>query len=251
MLPDLKAVYRGLRRSPGFTVAAVVTLALGMGANTTMFSVVNAVLLRPLGGYQTERLVTICDASSGGCNFVDPEVFLRLRQRLHSYVTIAANQNCRVNLTGRGAPEQTGGPCTTANWFELYRAQAMLGRTFLPDEDRRGRNHVVVLDHGYWQRRFGADPRIVGQSVTLDGEPWLVIGVMPARFTPAGSLASPLYTPYVVEDNPHGLNITARLKPGIAQATAQAELNSAAAQLAAENANWRRLRLAAVPVLSR
>ena len=249
MLSDLRAVWRGLRRSPGFTLAAVVTLALGMGANTTMFSVVNAVLLRPLAGYQTERLVNICDGSSGGCNFVDPEVFLRLRQRLHSYATIAANQNCRVNLTGRGEPEQIAGPCATANWFDLYRAQAVQGRTFLPDEDRHGRNHVVVLDHGYWQRRFGADPKIVGQSLTLDGEPWLVIGVMPAGFAPAGSVASPLYTPYVVEDNPHGLNITARLKPGVSLAAAQSELNSAVAQLVAENADWRRLRLAAVPVL--
>src|SRR5215472_9792835 len=157
MILDLLIAVRGLRRSPAFTLAALGTLALGIGANTTMFSVVNAVLLRPLPGYETDRLVQICDAGRGPCNFLAPEIYQRLRDNLHSFTTVAANQNCRMNLTGDGEPEQLLGPCTTANWFELQRAQALLGRTFLPDEDQRGRNEVVVLDHGFWQRRFGGD----------------------------------------------------------------------------------------------
>jgi putative ABC transport system permease protein len=249
MLTDFRSAWRGLLRSPSFTVASVVTLGLGIGAATTMFSVLNSVVLRPLPGYQTGRVVTLCDTSRGGCRFLHPDLYLRLRTLLHSYATLAANQNCRMNLTGLGEAEQLGGPCTTANWFDMQHAEAMLGRTFLPDEDQHGRNHVVVLDYGFWRRRFGGDRRIVGQPLTLDREPWVVIGVMPRGFTPVGEPASPIYTAYVVADNPHGLNVLARLKNGASIGSAQAELNVAAQQLGAENPDWRRLRLRAVPML--
>jgi|SRR5580700_1941179 putative ABC transport system permease protein len=119
MTSDLGVACRGLRRSPAFTVAAMVTLALGIGANTTMFSAVNSVLLRPLPGYQTDRLAQICDTSQnarfaapGSCSFLAPEVYQRLREQLHSFAPIAANQNCRMNLTGAGEPAQLAGPCT-------------------------------------------------------------------------------------------------------------------------------------------
>ena len=154
-----------------------------------------------------------------------------------------------MNLTGAGEPEQLVGPCTTANWFELQRAQAALGRTFLPDEDQHGRNKVVVLDYRLWQRRFGADPWIIGKTLTLDKEPWVVVGVMPASFRPIGTTASTIYTPYVVADNPHGLLVTGRLKTGVSPEAAQAELNVAAAQLSREDPDWRTLKLSATPVL--
>jgi putative ABC transport system permease protein len=256
MISDLIVAGRGLRRSPAFTVAAVVTLALGIGANTTMFSVVNSVLLRPLPGYQTDRLVQICDASRnarfgapGSCTFLPPQVYQRLREQVHSFAPLAANQFCRMNLTGAGEPEQLVGPCTTANWFELQRAQAMSGRTFLPDEDQHGRNKVVVLDHGYWQRRFGADPKIIGKTLTLNKEPWIVVGVMPPGFRPIGTTPAPIYTPFVVADNPDGLNVTARLSPGVSLAAAQSELNVIASQLSRENPDWRTLKLLGTPVL--
>jgi putative ABC transport system permease protein len=256
MISDFIVAGRGLRRSPVFTLAAIVTLALGIGANTTMFSVVNSVLLRPLPGYQTDRLVQICDASlnarfaaPGSCSFLAPGIYLRLREQLHSFAPMAANQNCRMNLTGAGEPEQLAGPCTTANWFELQRAQALLGRTFLADEDQHGRNQVVVLDYGFWQRRFGANPKIIGKSLTLDKEPRVIVGVMPPSFRPIGAAPSPIYTPYVVADNPHGLNVTARLKPGVSLEVAQAELNVVAVQLSRENPDWRTLKLSGVPVL--
>ena len=256
MISDLIVACRGLRRSPAFTVAAIVTLALGIGANTTMFSVVNAVLLRPLPGYQTDRLVQICDtslnsrfAAPGSCSFLAPRVYQRLREQLHSFAPLAANQYCRMNLTGTGEPEQLVGPCTTANWFALQRAQAMLGRTFLPDEDRHGRNRVVVLDYGYWQRRFGADPKAIGKTLVLDKEPWVVVGVMPPSFRPIGTTAPTIYTPYVVADNPHGLLVTGRLKPGVSLAAAQAELNVVAVQLSREDPDWRTLQLSGTPVL--
>ena len=119
----------------------------------------------------------------------------------------------------------------------------MLGRTFLPDEDQHGRNKVVVLDHGYWQRRFGADPKVIGKTLILDKEPWVVIGVMPPSFRPIGTTAAAIYTPYVVADNPHGLLVTGRLKPGVSLEAAQAELNVAAIQLSRENPDWRTLKL--------
>jgi putative ABC transport system permease protein len=249
MIFDLVVASRGLRRSPAFTVAAIVTLALGIGANTTMFSVVNSVLLRPLPGYQTDRLVQICDIGRGPCGFLAPEIYLRLREQLHSFAPLAANQNCRMNLTGGGEPEQLSGPCTTANWFELQRARAMLGRTFLPDEDQHGRNKVVVLHHGYWQRRFGGDPTIVGKTLTLDKQSWLVVGVMPPGFRPLATAPSAIYTPYVVSDNPHGLNVTGRLRPGVSLEAAQAELNVVAVRLSHENPDWKSLKLLGTPVL--
>jgi putative ABC transport system permease protein len=249
MISNLAVACRGLRRSPAFTLAAILTLALGIGANTAMFSVVNAVLLRPLPGYETDRLVRITEAGREGRAYVPPEVYPRLREALHSFTEIAANQNCRMNFTGRGEPEQLAGPCTTANWFELHRARALLGRTFLPDEDQHGRNRVVVLDYGYWQRRFGGDPKIIGQALVLDQEPWLVVGVMPPGFQGAGMEAWPIYAPYVVADNPHGLNVTARLRPGVSLAAAQAELNVVAGQLSRENPDWKALKLRATAVL--
>ena len=239
MISDFTVACRALRRSPAFTVAAVSTLALGLGANTAMFSVVNAVLLRPLPGYDTGRLVQISETGRPGHSFLAPEAYLALRETLHSFATIAANQYCRMNLSGQGEPEQLNVPCATANWFELQRAQAALGRTFLPDEDQHGRNHVAVLDYGYWQRRFGGDPRIVGKTLTLDKEPWLVIGVMPAGFHALDGDAPSLYTPYVVADNPHGLKVTARLKPGISLEAAQTELNVAAGRLSRLNPDWK------------
>jgi len=249
MISGFLVAMRGLRRSPAFTLAAMVTLALGIGANTTMFSVVNSVLLRPLPGYQTDRLMQICDAGRGGCSFLAPEIYRRLREQLQSFATLAANQYCRMNLTGMGEPEQLIGPCTTANWFELQRAQAMLGRTFLPDEDQHGRNRVVVLDHGYWQRRFGADPKVIGKTLTLDNKPWLIAGVMPPGFTPIGTTGAFIYTPYVVADNPDGLNVTGRLKPGVSLDAAQLELNVITSRLSRENPDWKTLKLLGTPVL--
>jgi putative ABC transport system permease protein len=256
MISDFIVAGRGLRRSPAFTVAAIVTLALGIGANTTMFSVVNSVLLRPLPGYQTDRLIQICDTSAnarfgapGSCTFLAPQLYQRLREKLHSFEPLAANQYCRMNLTGAGEPEQLVGPCTTANWFELQRAQALLGRTFLPDEDQHGRNQVVVLDYGYWQRRFAADPKIIGKTLILNQQPRVIVGVMPPSFHPIGTTGATVYTPYVVADNPDGLKVTGRLRPGVSLEAAQAELNVAAVQLSHENPDWRTLKISGTPVL--
>ena len=197
MISDLIVAGRGLRRSPAFTVAAIVTLALGhwrqhddVLRRERRASAPVAWLSDRSARSDLRRFANARFGSPGSCSFLAPEVYQRLREQLHSFAPLAANQNCRMNLTGPGEPEQLAGPCTTANWFALQRAQALLGRTFLPDEDQHGRNKVVVLDHRYWQRRFGADPKVIGKTLVLDKEPWVVIGVMPPDFRPIGTTAS-------------------------------------------------------------
>lgn len=196
MNSDVVVAWRGLRRSPGFALIAVTTLALGIGANTTMFSVVNTVLLRPLPGYETDRLVRFVDRGKS-LSFVDYDAYIQIRDQSRTLDPVAGQQFCMLNLSGTGEPEQLWGPCTTSNWFALQHAEAMLGRTFLPDEDQHGRGRVVVLDHGFWMRRFGGDPKVVGKTITLHNDPWLVIGVMPADFKPLGATNVTIYTPFV------------------------------------------------------
>src|SRR5690349_14247978 len=234
MLPDLIVASRALRRAPAFTVAAIATLALGVGANTTMFSIVNGVLLRPLPGYETDRLVQVCDTSRGGCQYLAPGVYLRLRERARSFLTLAAEQRCRFNLTGRGDAEQVEGPCVTANWFELQHVQAARGRVFVTGEDRHNRNRVVVLDSAY-ARQAGIAVR---DKLILDGEPWAVVGVMPPGYRPLDGSTAKIYTPYVVEDNPHGLRVTGRMASGTTVESARAELRVLCDQLARENPDW-------------
>ena len=249
MPPDLAAAFRALRMSPAFTVLAILTLGLGIGANTAMFSVVNSVLLRPLPGYDTGRLVNIVDPRGNG--HLDPQAFRHIRERSQSLASVAGIQFCTSNLTGLAEPEQLIGPCTTANYFDLQRIAPMLGRTFLPEEDRPGRNRVVVLDYGFWQQRFGGDPKILEKTVTLNQEPWRVIGVMPPGFTPLGVVKPSIYIPFVMEDNPGtGIAGVGRLKPGVTLPAARAEMKLLSAELARLSpAEWTNVELRLEPVL--
>jgi len=189
-------------------------LALGIGANTTMFSVVNSVAAASSARLSEDRLIQISNSDRAGLGFLSPEVYKQLREQSLSFEQVSANQFCRVNFTGLGEPEQLVSPCATANWFELQRASALLGRTFLPDEDQRGRNRVVVLDHAYWLGRFGGDSKIIGTTLTLNNEPWSVIGIMPPTFKPVAAAASPIYTPYVLADNADtGVNVVRDSSP--------------------------------------
>ncbi len=249
MLFDLLVAGRGLRKSPGFWIVATVTLALGIGANTTMFSVVNAVLLRPLPGYDTGRLVRVMNTRHDQQGFVDPEAFVEIRKQSRSFEELAGMSFCQFSLTGIGEPEQIAGPCTSANWFEMQRAAAMIGRTFLPDEDQAGRNRVVVLSNGYWKRRFAADPKISGRQITLDNQPWVVIGVMPPEFQPLGP-SQDIYTTDVFAENPAGLLVTGRLRVGVTVEAAGGEMKVIAGRLARANpADWKDIRLEVRPEL--
>ena len=226
MLRDLRIAIRSLRRSPAFALVAMLTLALGIGATTAVFSVVNGVLLRPLAGLDTNRLVRISETSpQGGLRFPNVATYREWLRQSTAFEGIAANQFCAFNLTGSGDPEQIMGPCTTANWFDVLKAQAMLGRTFLPDEDQPGKERVVVLEHGYWLRRFGGDRGLIGRTVTLNGHSYLVIGVMPSEFQPLGAGNAPIFVPYVLDHHPEtGVVVTARLRPNVSLDSARSEL---------------------------
>ena len=249
MWPEITFAARSLRRSPGFSLVAILTLALGIGANTAMFSVVNSVLLRPLPGYETGRLVDILDPRGNG--HLDPKAFRHIREKSKSFEQVAGLQFCMSNLTGLAEPEQLRGPCSTANYLDVQKIPPLLGRTFLPEEDQHGRNRVVVLDHGFWQQRFGGDPHIVGKTITLNREPWSVIGVMPPDFKPLGVVKPSIFIPFVMEDNPTtGIIGLARLKPGVTLQAARAEMKVMSAELARlDPAEWKDVELKLEPAL--
>ena len=190
MVPDLKFALRQLGKSPGFTSVVVLTLALGIGANTAVFSVLNAVLLRPLPFSQSQNLVALGEfdmrekADPGtdinSISYLD-YVDWRDRNKVFERVAAYTNQGVSTLTDGNGALHVQG-ESVSADLFPLLGAQPLLGRTFLPNEDNPG-NHVVILSHALWQRRFGADRNVVGKTVTLDGQSFEVIGVMRPRFT--------------------------------------------------------------------
>ena len=178
---DLRYALRTLAKNPAFASIAIVVIALGIGANTAIFSVVNAVLLRPLPFKNPEQLVMIWEnATHLGFpkNTPSPPNFLDWQRQNTVFTGMAAMSERSFNLTGVGEPERLDGRRVSANLFDLLGVPALLGRTFVPDDDRSGA-HVVVLSHSLWQRRFGSDPSVIGLSVTLNGESYTVIGVMP------------------------------------------------------------------------
>ena len=184
MTRDLKYACRRLLRSPGFSLLVVLTLALGIGANTAIFSIVNGVLLRPLPYDHPDRLVVV-NHVYGNADFEAAFAVPTLRdvqERLTIFDAFAVGQTWNANLTGITQPERLVASKTTAQFFKVFGVQAQLGRTFVDGEDAAGRDKVVVLSHGFWQRHFGADPAVVGRSMQLDGEPYQIVGVMPVGF---------------------------------------------------------------------
>jgi predicted permease len=236
---DLRYGLRTMRRAPGFAVVAIFTLALGIGANTAIFSVVNAVLLRPLPYRDPARLVTVLH---DGWKPVAPANFLDWREQSRSFESIAAAQLWSLTMTGRERPEQLDVLQTTAEMFHVLGVDAALGRTFADGEDRPGREHVVVLSHGFWQRRFGGAPDAVGRQVTLDGEPYTIVGVMPPdfQFAPFWATHAEAWVPLdfgrrVNDRRGQSLRVFARLKPGVTQGQAQAEMENLNRRLAEQH----------------
>jgi predicted permease len=182
---ELRYGLRGLLKQPGFTAISVVTLALGIGANTAMFSVINAVLLRPLPYHEPDRLVTIWEESPQRGLYQLPVSFANLRdwiEQTQTFEQISAYTFTNLNLTGVGEPTRLGTVRASANLFSLVGATPQLGRPFLPEEDKENAGHVVILGHALWQSRFGSDAGIVGRSLTLNNQSYTVVGVMPAGF---------------------------------------------------------------------
>src|SRR5882672_393440 len=182
---DLRFGARMLMKQPGFTLIAVITLALGIGANTAIFSIINAVLLKPLPFAAPERIVAIGATDTqnrsefGSLSYPN---FSDYRARSRAFERMAVYRDTGLTLTGNGAAVRLEGVMATAELFQILGAKPLYGRTFLPDEDKAGGGRVVVLSHGAWQNRFNADPNVVGKVIAINSESYTVIGVMPPRF---------------------------------------------------------------------
>ncbi|MEK7678516.1 MAG: ABC transporter permease [Verrucomicrobiota bacterium] len=237
---DLKFAFRQLLKNPGFTAVAVPTLALGIGASTAIFSVLDAVVLRRVPFNQPHQLVQVWEDPGGkgsGRNSVSGGVFADWREQTHAFQQFAALWGIEANLTGLDEPERITGTQVSANFFDLLQVQPMLGRGFLLEEDRPGRNQVVILDHALWQRRFGATPHIINQAIHLDGRSYTVIGVLPPQFRFPGREAQ-YWIPFgwgsawwhqSRENN--RLQVFARLKPEVTVGQARAEMRAVTERL--------------------
>jgi predicted permease len=231
---DLRYGARMLFKHKGFTLVTVLTLALGIGANTAVLSVVNAVLLRPLPYYKADELVGLEYRNARGerRDLFDPATFLHVKRTNTVFTDLAAFVNgvstWPVNLTGEGDPERLQGFRVSANFFRMLGVGAAQGRTFLEEEDRLGQNRVVVISHDLWSRRFNSDPGLIGRSIRLNGEPWNVVGVMPADFRLI--LKTDIWTPLgLTPDEESGnlrLILFGRLKPGVSMKQARQEIES-------------------------
>ncbi|MGD1096758.1 MAG: ADOP family duplicated permease, partial [Bryobacteraceae bacterium] len=229
----LRVAIRSLLRSPGFTAMAVLTLTLGIGAVSAIFSVVNSVLLKPLAGFETERLVRVSEKFPGFITgFVRTRTYHEWQKRTDIFDELGGWQYSNPTLTGLGEPQQLIAAPVTVSWFTLYRTLPMLGQTFLPGEDQPGHAQVAVLDYGFWLRRFGGDRSVVGRQITLDQHPCIIVGVMPKGFMPLGKGHADLYLPWVVDANElTAFEVTARLRPGVSTERARNALAVIEAQL--------------------
>ena len=240
LLRDIRYGIRSLLKRPGFTVIALIALALGIGANTAIFSLVNAVLLRPLPFAEPDRLVWMWGNIRNGSNraSVAPLDFLDFRAQNTTFEQFAAaiTVPVPVNLTGSGEPERLSGAAVTGNYFQALGVQPSLGRSFLLENEKTGSDQVVVLSHALWKKRFGADPAIVNKTITLDSKSMLVLGVMPPNFNFPAS--AELWVPLNFDESPgmkqrkaHFMRPVGRLKPGVTIEQAQADTDTVARRL--------------------
>jgi len=242
---DIRYGARTLRKSPGFTLTAIATLALGIGATTANFSVCDAMLWKPLPLPNLSRLAVVLQRIPGNPNeweSIAPADFADIRQQQSVFESVAAWDDTLSNLSGNGAaPERATRYLVTPNFFALVGAQPALGRTFAPEEDQSGHEHVAVLSDALWRRRFAADPTIVGRDIRIDDEDYRVIGVMPKKFV--FPMVSDLWTPLAEtpaarnsRDN-HTLAVMGLLKPGRTVGQAEAEAETIASRLALQYPN--------------
>lgn len=248
MLHDLRFAFRQLAKSPGFSFLAILALALGIGANTAMFSLISTLFLRPLPFAQPGRIVMLTsnlpERQLTNAPFSYPR-YLAVRdgQQVFSEITFATGN--AFTLTGRGDPEQVQGQLAAANYLQLLGVQPLLGRFFSADEDKTGGPAVVVLCYSYWQKKFNADPGLVGQTLTIDGKPHTIIGILPASFSrfpfnqtdlvlprPAETTA---FVPAQLNGGAFGFQVLARLKPGVTLEQAREAVNVLAAGYRAAN----------------
>jgi putative ABC transport system permease protein len=233
-LRDARYAVRVLAKRPGFVAVAVITLALGIGANTAIFSVVNAVLIRPLPYEGSHELVQIWGTLPQlDIAPMSPANFLEWREQNRGFERIAAYTGQNFNLSGVDEPERIRAARVSADLFELLRARPALGRAFMPEEDQHGSHRVVILSHALWQRRFGGNPGIVGQTLTLNDQSYAVVGVMPPNFS-FPRTTTEMWTPIAFSPaeratrDTNYISVIARLKPGVTLEQARSEMEALA-----------------------
>jgi predicted permease len=243
LLKDISYGFRGLVKRPGFTLIALITLALGIGANTAIFSVVNAVLLRPLPFRDAEQLVIVWeDATFAGFprNTPAPANYVDWKTQNQSFADMAASAETSFNLTGDGEPERVAAYVVSANFFPVFGVQPLLGRNFLPEEDLPGSSKVALLSYSLWQSRYGGDRNILNRDIQLNGEKHTVVGVMPPNFQFFESDVR-LWVPLALDQeqrenrNAHYLKVVARLKPGVQLSQAQADMDAIMRRIATDH----------------
>ncbi len=244
---DLRYGGRMLWKNPGFTLVAVITLALGIGANTAIFSVVNAVLLRPMPYPHAERMVYVLEGDLSDPKFegsYSPQNFTDIWSRNRSFDSYSALSFASFTLTGDQQPEALNGVLASADFGRVVGTAPALGRFFTTEEDAAGKDHVALIGDGLWRRRFGADPQIVGRNVQLNGEPYTIIGVMPPNFnfpSPNYEVWAPLALDSSKYARGHGfLQGVARLKPDVTVEQARADMQNIAEQIKKEIPWFRR-----------
>jgi putative ABC transport system permease protein len=247
ILQDFRYGLRQLLRSPGFTAVAIITLALGIGANTAIFSFVDAVLLKPLPFPHPEQIVAVSEKPPGAFFGVTSTLnFLDWKRQNHCFQLLSAVSWDTVTLTGSGRPQELNVQMVSASYFKMLGVGAALGRTFASGEDQLGKDQEVVLSNRTWQTRFGGDPKIIGREVTLDAKNYTIIGVLPANSefdrTKAVMWLPLAFRPADMTRNYHWLYGMARLKPGVTLKQARAQMDAIAARIAAaypeSNKGW-------------
>lgn len=245
---DLHYGLRQLLKTPGFTLVAIFSLAIGIGANSAIFSVTNALLLRPLPYKDAERIAILWNRSPGlniERDWFSLGQYLDVKLENQVFEQVAATIDVSYNLTGQGHPERLEGAKVSASLFSLLGAQAVHGRVFLPEEDEKGKPLTVILSHAFWQRRFGSDPNVIGKSLTLNDQNYTIVGVMPAAFalskevmpTVNGIEKADVLLPLPLSESDRtkrggeDYNIFAKLKPGVTVAQAQANMDAITEQM--------------------
>ena len=245
LVQDLRYGLRALRRSPGFSAIAVITLALGIGANTAMFSVIDAVLLRPLPYPDSDSLVQIyeTDTSHGRTRGpVSPYNFTDWQTQATAFQEMAAYEFDSFSYRSGKVAERMSGVMVTTDFFRVLGVAPDLGRDFKPGDDDPSKPHFAILSYGAWQRRFGGDHEVVGRTMLINGEPYTIIGIMPSSFAsfpnPGTEIwALPAFVLAKVSRGHHGMFAIARLEPGVSLPQARSQMDTIAQRLAKDYPN--------------
>jgi predicted permease len=249
LLQDMRFAVRQMAKRPGFTAIILLTMALGIGANAAIFSVLDAVLLRPLPYSHPDRLIKVWTRFTGigspnDQNWISAPEFRDLQQLNHSFSDLAAMSGGSFNLGVKGSPQRVVGASVSPSLFSMLGVQPQLGRTFLPEEAQPGREHEVILSYGLWRRVFAGNPNIVGTTISIDGVPMSVVGVMPAGFAypDEAEIWGPLaFAPDDLSENSrgsHGLEVLGRMKPGLSLAQVQSDMDRVGRTIIEQHASY-------------